>query len=166
MIRLTTKERILLHLARFARHEEMDVPLAMTREGIASAVWIEQRHVAQYTDPLVRDGLVTVRSAHVQNGRQRRRVYELTDAGRRVAARLVARTKLEVVPVWDGEHTWEVRVGEILDKLNGKVSILDLARHLAEAGIVDFAALGANQEDAFAEGRNSHLRDPKTREGA
>ncbi len=155
-IRLTTKERILLHLSQYARTTEAaEVPPALTLEGVAAAAWIEQRHVAQYVDPLVRDGLVGVRSAHVPNGNQRRRVYELTDAGRRVAARLLARAKSELVPVWDGEHIWEVQVGEIMEKVNHRLSVLDLARHLAEAGVVDFAALGMSGRDTFVEAGDS-----------
>ncbi len=148
-MRLTAKERVLLHLGRFARYaDEVEVPSDLTQEGISMAAWIDQRHFAQYVGPLERDGLVRERTAHVRNGHQRRRIYELTDSGRRVALRLVARAKSEVVQVWDGENVWDIRVGEIMEKLKGKVSVLDVARHLAEAGVVDFAALEANHQES------------------
>lgn len=147
-MRITTKERILLHLMQYARNtEELEAPPDLTQEGIAAAVWIDQRHLSQYVDPLLQDGLVRVQTAHVRNGHQRRKVYRLTETGRRIALRLQARAESEVVPVWDGENVWEVRVGDILVKRQGKAHVLDVARHLAEAGVVDFAALGANRKD-------------------
>jgi len=140
--RFTTKERILLHLERYARSvDAAEVPPELTQEGIAAAVWVDQRHLGQYLGPLIRDGLLRERSAHVRNGRQRRRVYGLTDTGRRVAYRIEQRVKVEVVQIWDGEHTWDVSVREILEKLKGKVTVLDIARQVAQAGVVDFAAL-------------------------
>lgn len=155
-MRLTAKERVMLHLVRHARFaDELEVPADLTQEGIAMAAWIDQRHFAQYVGPLERDGLVRERTAHVRNGHQRRRIYELTDAGRRVALRLAARAKSEVVQVWDGENVWDVRVGDIIDKLEGKVSVLDVARHLAEAGVVDFAALGTDRSDSASDAVNS-----------
>ncbi len=159
-IRLTAKERILLHLLRCARYaDELEVPLELTQEGIAGAAWIDHRHFAQYAGPLVRDGLIRERTAHVRNGHQRRRVYDLTEIGKRVALRLQARAKSEVVRVWDGEHVWDVRVGDVLQKLNGKVSVLDIVRHLTEAGVVDFAALGVNREGMSAEVGNTEVGD-------
>lgn len=67
------------------------------------------------------------------------------------ALRLVHRMKGESVQVWDGEHVWEVRVVEVLEKVRGRATTLDVARHLMQAGIVDLAALEAGDDVPFGD---------------
>jgi len=50
----------------------------MTQDGLAAAAWVDLRHLAQYVRPLIRDGQVRERMAHVRGARQRRKVYDLT----------------------------------------------------------------------------------------
>ena len=75
MIRLTVRERILLHLLDFTKHaESFDVPVEMTQTGIAKATRIELPHVAQYVRPLVREGQVQERTAHIKGSTRKRKV--------------------------------------------------------------------------------------------
>ncbi len=86
---LTVRDRILVHLAEVIGSENgAQVPAEITQTGLARAAGIEQRHVAQYVRPLVKEGLVVERMAHVRGGKQRRRTYFLTPQGRNEAGRL------------------------------------------------------------------------------
>src|SRR5437899_5477656 len=86
----------------------------MTQEGIAQAVWILVPHVTQYVRPLIREGLARERIAHIQGGRRRRKVYDLTDAGRFAAIRLRNALKAETVRSRDADGVRDATVAEIL----------------------------------------------------
>ncbi len=140
-MRLTAKERILLHLLDYVRFREaLEVPPAMTQEGLASAAWIELRHLSQYLRPLLRDELVRERTCHVQGIRQRRKVYDLTEAGQHAAYRLRDRVKSEPVRVRDSEGTRDEPVAKVLESAGGKVSLLELVHRAAGPGPIDLEA--------------------------
>ena len=141
-MRLTAKERVLLHLLDFARHaESVEVPPEMAQEGVAGAVGIELRHLTQYIRPLEAEGLVRERRAHISGARQRRIVYDLTDTGRRAAMRLRDAVKSEVVRVRDAGGVREVTVARLLEESKGSASVVFISRQVAEAGIVELGAL-------------------------
>ena len=151
-MRLTAKERILLHLLDYVRfRDSLEVPPAMTQEGLASAAWIELRHLSQYLRPLVRDELVRERTCHVQGIRQRRKVYDLTEAGQHAAFRLRDRVRAEPIRVRDAEGIHEEPAAKVLESLNGKVSLLELAHRATAPGPVDLAALLTAAPTAFVE---------------
>jgi predicted transcriptional regulator len=84
--RLTVRDRILVHLAGFAFNKpDHQVPPQVSQEGIAEAVGIKQRHISQYVQPMITEGLVLERSSYVRGGRQHQKVYFLTDQGRKEA---------------------------------------------------------------------------------
>ena len=153
--RLTAKERILLHLLEFAKHgEAVEVPRGMTQEAVARAASVDVRHLTQYVRPLEREELVRERTAHVQGGRQRRKVYSLTESGRMAAIRLRETLKSDIVRVRDAKGIREATVSQVLEAAAGKVSVLDVVRESAEAGIVDLTALvpaGAGFVEMLAE---------------
>src|SRR6266545_2166836 len=89
VVRLTAKERILIHLADYAKYADVvEVTPEMGQEGIARAAGIYVQHVRQFLDPLLKEGLVRERTAHVKGHRRRLKVYDLTDSGRLAASRL------------------------------------------------------------------------------
>src|SRR2546426_2710946 len=97
-VRLTAKERILIHLADFAKYEGVaEVPPEMGQEGVAHAAAIYVQHVRQFVGPLLKEGLVRERTAHVKGHRRRLKGYDLTDRGRLVAAHL--REQVRASPV-------------------------------------------------------------------
>lgn len=137
-VRLTAKERILLHLLGYVTSRDaLEVPPEMTQEGIASAAWVELRHLSQYLRPLLQEELVRERMAHVKGIRQRRKVYDLTDAGQHSAFRLRDRVKAETVRVKDGAGEREDTVGKILESLGGKTSLLEIAHRSLKEGAID-----------------------------
>ena len=125
-IRLTAKERVLLHLLEHAKHAgAVEVVPEMTQEGISEAAGIDLRHFTQYVRPLVEEGLVRERMAHVRGMRQRRKVYDLTDAGKMQAVRLRDKLKSETLRIRDGEGVREESVSQVLKEVAGKASILN-----------------------------------------
>jgi len=141
-LRLTAKERILLHLLEFTKYaDEVEVPPGMTQEGIAQAAWILVPHVTQYVKPLMREELTHERTAHVQGGRRRRKVYDLTDAGRREAIRLRTALKAEPVRVRDAQGVREETMAAVLETVGRDVSLLDVARRAVQSGVVDLVSL-------------------------
>ncbi len=131
--------------------DALEVPPEMTQEGLASAAWIELRHVSQYLRPLLSEELVRERTCHVKGIRQRRRVYDLTDAGQHAAYRLRDRVRAEGVRVHDGGGTRESSFGEVLEGAGGAVSLLELVRRSAPTGTVDMESLAAAPAPAFVE---------------
>ncbi len=122
-MRLTVKERILLHLLEVPRQEEaVEVSPEVSREGVAGAVGIHVRHLTQYIRPLVEETLVQERKAHVRGIRQRRKVYSLTDGGRMEAIRLRKRVEAEPIIVQDDSGAQLLRVRGSLERLLGRLS--------------------------------------------
>ncbi|TLZ70586.1 MAG: hypothetical protein E6K14_08305 [Methanobacteriota archaeon] len=101
-VRLTAKERILIHLADYAKYADVvEVTPEMGQEGIAHAAGIYVQHVRQFIDPLLKEGLVRERTAHVKGHRRRLKVYDLTDSGRLSASRLREQVRGERIRVRD-----------------------------------------------------------------
>lgn len=141
LIQLTAKERILLHLFDYVKYAEaVEVPLAMTQEGIAGAAEIDVPHFTQYVRPLVREGLVRERMAHVKGIPRRRKVYDLTEAGRMQAVRLREKVRDEVVRVRDATGIREATVAQVLREASDRISLLEVVRQATEAGVVDLLA--------------------------
>ena len=138
---LTTKERILLHLLDYVKYpESVEVPPEMTQEGLARAAGIEIRHLTQYLRPLLREKLVSERTAHVTGGKQRRKVYDLTTSGRMTAIRLRDEVRDQIVRVRDVTGIREATVSAVLATAEGRVRLVDIVREASEAGVVDLAA--------------------------
>src|SRR3989304_3200383 len=101
-IELTVKERILIHLIEYAKYvDELEVPSAITQEGIARETGIDVPNFTQYVRPLIQEGLIRERMAHVKGVRRRRKVYDLTGAGRMATLKVRAKLKSETVRVRD-----------------------------------------------------------------
>ncbi len=83
MTGLTVAERILVHLSRFiGRCDEYSAPADVSQNGISSAARISRAHAAIELKKLKEAGLISEGLAHIKGSRSRRKVYELTPAGR------------------------------------------------------------------------------------
>lgn len=139
---LTAKERILLYLLEnLPVGDGAEVSAALTREEIARASWISTRHLPQYVRPLVREGLVHQRQAHVEGIRQRRNVYDLTDTGKRAARQLREELKSERIRVRDSNGIREITVSGALGNARANVSLLDVFRTVSRGGPLDLPLL-------------------------
>jgi len=137
-LRLTAKERILLHLLHFARYaDSSEVPPELTQERIAEAAGIERRHFTQYVYPLEEDELIRERTSRVRGGVQKRRVYVLTEEGVRRSIGVRDRVWSATVRVRDASGIREVTVAEALLEARGSMSVLDILRESIETGVVD-----------------------------
>lgn len=151
-MRLTAKERVLLHLLDYVTFREaIEVPPAMTQEGLASAAWIDLRHLSQYLRPLLREELVRERTCHVDGIRQRRKVYSLTDAGQHAAYRLRERTRAESLRVKDAQGVRQETYAKVFEATQGRVTLLELVHRAAQDGQVDLEALVAGPATQLVE---------------
>lgn len=150
-VHLIIKDRILLHLMDRGRALGPEASPELTQEGIACAAGVAQRHIAQYVRPLVREGLVEERTAHVEGIRQRRRVYSLTDPGKLAAIRLRELVKPEPVRVRNGTGVQEGTVGSVLAAARGRASLLEIVHHAETGEPIDLAALAQPRPLAFVE---------------
>ena len=148
---LTAKERVLLHLYEFAKYREaVEVPPAITQEGIAQASGIDVPHFTQYVRPLVEEGLVRERMAHVKGVPRRRKVYDATEVGQREAVRLREKVRDEVIRVRDANGVRETTVAQALRDASGRISLLEVVRQEKESGVVDLLVTVAPSQ-AFVE---------------
>ena len=137
-MRLTAKERILVHLADFAKYvEKAEVPPEMGQDGVAQAVDIYVQHVRQFIDPLLKEGLLRERTAHVKGHRRRLKVYDLTDSGRLAASRLRELVRADSVRVRDAQGVRMTTVGDALREAKGTVPLGDILRAAIEGETVD-----------------------------
>lgn len=151
-MQLTVKERILLHLSEFRDFADaLTLPPELTQGGIAQAVWIDVRHVVQYVRPLAEEGLVTERMAHIEGGRRRRKVYELTGTGRMKAYGLQKQVKAEPVRLRDAQGSRVAPLAEVLKEAGGNLALLEVLRQLDAAGEVDVRELQIPTGAAYLE---------------
>ncbi len=142
----------MLHLFGYRQHEEdFAVPLVITQEGIARAVWIDVRHVVQYVRPLMEEEFVRERMAHIEGGRRRRKVYCLTDRGKSRALQLQKSLASETVRVRDAEGVREETVAEVLQRPGVETSVLEVIREFVHSGAVDVTALQAPSPGRYVE---------------
>ena len=152
MVRLTVKERVLLHLLDYVKFREaLEVPPEMTQEGLASAAWVELRHLSQYLRPLLTAEQVRERTAHVRGIRQRRKVYDLTDAGQHAAYRLRDRVKAETLRIRDSAGLRDETVARVLERAGGTATLLGILHRSAQEAVVDLDALAAGPPSRFVE---------------
>lgn len=151
-MRLTAKERILLHLLERGQHsDEAEVSPDLAQEGVARGAGIELRHLAQFVRPMIERGLVRERQAHVTGIRQRRKVYALTPSGRAEALRLRDRVKVQTVRVRDGDAVRERSLDEALRDVGTGASLLEAVRQVQEAGILDIHTVRRPPESGLVE---------------
>jgi len=149
VVRLTAKERILIHLADFAKYTDViEVPPEMGQEGIAQAAGLYVQHVRQFIDPLLKEGLLRERTAHVRGHRRRLKVYDLTDSGRRAAALLREKVRGERVRVRDSSGIRDTTIAEALKATEGAATLAVLVREALEDRVVDLTALLAAKPGA------------------
>ncbi len=151
-MRLTSKERILLYLLDVSKLDtSVEVPSDLTQEGVSHGSRIDLRHLPQYIQPLIDDGLVLERRAHVRGIRQRRKVYSLTDAGAIVAVRLRDKVKSEVVRVKDERGSRDTTVFQLLESLGGHIPVTKLVIQAMDNGTIDLSRLETRDKGRFVE---------------
>ncbi|MCH1539921.1 MAG: hypothetical protein L7S56_00575 [Candidatus Poseidonia sp.] len=123
---LTTEERTLLHLL----NQQLpsggwEAPAALTQAGISAAVHVQRKHIPRTLKHMEKQGYINVEQRHIPGGKQRKRVYTLTEVGTN-AANSLSEGLLSKEIHRDGKKT-------ILKTLHSNhQSILELLSHLDE----------------------------------
>ena len=87
--KITGIEKILLHLYNYNRYrEEIEVPPAISQDGIADAIGIAQRNVSTAVRKLEERGDLYEKMSHIQGGKRRKKTYFLNEKGIREAEKL------------------------------------------------------------------------------
>jgi tetratricopeptide (TPR) repeat protein/DNA-binding MarR family transcriptional regulator len=84
--KITVEDALLLHLLRFSRFEsDFEIPGDVTQPGIAAEIGIRRSHAASAIKNLRSKNYVYDRTAHIKDIVRKRKVYFLTDEGKRYA---------------------------------------------------------------------------------
>jgi tetratricopeptide (TPR) repeat protein/DNA-binding MarR family transcriptional regulator len=87
--KITGMEKILLHLYKYNRYrDQIEVPPALSQDGIADAIGIAQRNVSTAVRKLEERAEVFEKMSHIQGGKRRKKTYFLTEKGIREAEKL------------------------------------------------------------------------------
>lgn len=149
-MRLTVKERILLHLLESGNGaESLEVPRTVTQERIAEASWIRRRHLSQYIRPLVEEDLVAEGRAHVEGIRQKRKVYQLTALGKLKAVTLQEKVMGATLRVRDEGGTRDLSVAQALSEADGSATLLKIVRLAKQGEPVHLDELEAPEASQF-----------------
>ena len=115
-LKLTSKEKVLLHLKDYWQHRESkEFPLALTQKGISEMTGLRLTHVPRTLKRMLSDDLVSEVKGHVQGESRRYKVYFLTEKGVLEASHILEHLKNQTVVVGGTEKT----VGEILEAETG-----------------------------------------------
>ncbi|MFZ8906031.1 MAG: hypothetical protein ACO2Y2_01590 [Poseidonia sp.] len=133
---LTTEERTMLHLL----NQQLpaggwEAPASLTQAGISAAVHVQRKHIPRTLKRMEKNGLLTVAQRHIPGGKQRKRVYTLTELGRDMANSLAQRVLDEEV---NEGNTTKV-LAEIWNRNEPLLELLsrvDEARNLQDAPLV------------------------------
>ncbi|MDP6199909.1 MAG: helix-turn-helix transcriptional regulator [Candidatus Poseidonia sp.] len=132
---LTTEERTLLHLL----NQQLpaggwEAPPSLTQAGISAAVHVQRKHIPRTLKRMEKNGFLSVAQRHIPGGKQRKRVYTLTESGREMANSLAERVLSE-----------QVKQGDTTTALSGvwnrNEPILELLSRVDEALVLQDAPL-------------------------
>ncbi len=132
---LTTEERTMLHLL----NQQLpsggwEAPATLTQAGISAAVHVQRKHIPRTLKRMESNGVLNVAQRHIPGGKQRKRVYTLSELGNEQAAALRDRLFNETVTA-DGN---EVKLGSLWISPQ---PVLELLSHVDEGMVYHSSAL-------------------------
>lgn len=132
---LTTEERCLLHLL----HQQLpsggwEAPAILTQAGVSAAVHVQRKHIPRTLKKMEDNGVIVVAQRHIPGGKQRKRVYTLSELGTQQAEALRDKVFNEIVTV-DGATT---RLGSLWASPQ---PILELISHVDDGMVYHANAL-------------------------
>ena len=124
---LTTEERTMLHLL----NQQLpsggwEAPASLTQAGISAAVHVQRKHIPRTLKRMEKNGLLSVAPRHIPGGKQRKRVYTLTESGREMANSLAERVLTDQVNEGGSTKT-------LADVWNRNEPLLELLSRVDEA---------------------------------
>ena len=123
---LTTEQRSLLHLLNQRLPSGgWEAPAVLTQAGISAAVHVQRKHIPRTLKRMEKQELLHVEQRHIPGGKQRKRVYTLTDMGTQRAEQLRDEYLSKTV-THDGQKV------TLRSLWNTSTPILELLSHLDE----------------------------------
>ncbi len=121
---LSVNERILIHLRDFRTDLESAASIEQTQEGISKAVGMRINHVPRATKKLIEDGYIEESLVHIGGLKRKRRAYNLTEAGHKIADGLISKLRSQEVLFRDADGTEStMKIDDIIFKAGPKASI-------------------------------------------
>ena len=145
--KLTVQERILLHLGEHSKYvDQLEVPFALTQEGIAQSVGVVRSAIPRAIKKLISKNHVREELAHVNGLSRRRKIYYLTTDGLVYSSELKNKLYLTNIKIiTTGNQRVECKISEVSKKLNQKIPILDIITNLNSENVFDFTEFKAAQ---------------------
>ncbi len=157
---LSINERILIHLRNFRADHETAPSIDQTQEGISTAVGMRINHVPRATKKLIEDGYIEESLAHIGGLKRKRRAYNLTEAGCKIADSLISKLRNQEVLFRDAngiEST--LRVDDIIFGAKSKVSVSYIILAAFNEGVVLESAF-LEDKDATYLSTLDHVPEP------
>jgi hypothetical protein len=139
---LSVNERILIHLRGFRTDLEGAASIEQTQEGISKAVGMRINHVPRATKKLIGDGYIDESLVHIGGLKRKRRAYNLTDAGHKIADDLISKLRDQEVLFRDAQGIEStMKIDDIIFKAGSKASISHIILTSYNEGVVLETAL-------------------------
>jgi len=164
-VTVPVQDRILLHLLEQDEHADRFVaPGNMTRDGIAEACALHPPNVSRAMRTLLRDARVSEHLRSVEGEERRRKVWQLTDTGRRAAEERRQALRETPVLVRDQDGTLlELPAREVDERLDADIGLLRTLMHAQHEGVltygdIRFGLIRRGREGAAAASPPGRLR--------
>lgn len=143
---VSQNDRLLLHLLEHDRHrDEVEVPMAVSQEGIAARLGTQVHNASRALSSLQAEGLVSDRLTHVRGAPKRRRAYFLTEKGRKAAESVRSDLGRRKVSLEMDGRTDELTLDEVLRRaitsVGSALSLLDLVDVARESEAIKVESL-------------------------
>jgi tetratricopeptide (TPR) repeat protein/DNA-binding MarR family transcriptional regulator len=146
--KLTVQERILLHLSEYSKYvDQLQVPFALTQEGIAESVGVVRSAIPRAIKKLISKDFAKEQLAHVDGLSRRRKIYYLTTDGLVQAMEL--KNKLlafNVTLINSDNKTITCKIQEISEKVQVKLNLLDVILNLDSDNVFNFPEFGQTKK--------------------
>jgi len=139
-VNIAVKDRILLHLLN--EDEQADrfvVSSALTRPGIAEACAQHPPNVSRAMRTLLRQRHVSEHTRSIRGDDRRQKTWQLTETGRELAKTRSQKLGSTMVLIRDKEGSLlEVSAGEVPNRLQSELSLLQILLHAQHEGVLTF----------------------------
>ena len=85
-----------------------EAPASLTQAGISAAVHVQRKHIPRTLKRMEKSGYLSVAQRHIPGGKQRKRVYTLTELGQGMANSLADRVLNEQVQRGRKHRRWRM----------------------------------------------------------
>jgi DNA-directed RNA polymerase subunit M/transcription elongation factor TFIIS len=136
-VRVTVKEKILVHLLGFIRFkEDFEVPPKVTQDGMASVIGVRRSHIASALKGLKESEFVTEQKTRIEGQERRKNAYFLTPQGEIEAQRIKGSLMEKEIRVSGEDGTLkEVKISELSKFLGKKMGLLEILSQVTPEGI-------------------------------